>query len=44
VVVWALAENDRACGFYECMGGRSIAQVTERIGGTPLAKVAYLFR
>jgi GNAT superfamily N-acetyltransferase len=44
VAVWALAENERACAFYEGLGGRSIARVEERIGGTPLAKVAYLFR
>ncbi len=44
IVVWALADNERACAFYEGMGGRSIARVEERIGGTPLAKVAYLFR
>ena len=44
VVVWALAENRRACGFYEGMGGRSVARIEERIGGAPLAKVAYLFR
>jgi hypothetical protein len=44
VVVWALAENERACAFYASLGGRSIARVEERIGGTPLAKVAYLFR
>ncbi|HZB63313.1 MAG TPA: GNAT family N-acetyltransferase [Microvirga sp.] len=44
VVVWALADNERACAFYEGMGGRRIARVDERIGGTPLAKVAYLFR
>jgi ribosomal protein S18 acetylase RimI-like enzyme len=44
VVVWALAENERACAFYEGLGGRSIARIEERIGGTPLAKVAYLFR
>ncbi|WP_457089165.1 N-acetyltransferase family protein [Microvirga sp. P5_D2] len=44
VAVWALAENERACAFYAGLGGRSIAAVEERIGGTPLAKVAYLFR
>jgi GNAT superfamily N-acetyltransferase len=44
VVVWALAENERACTFYEAMGGRWYTQVEERIGGTRLAKVAYLFR
>jgi GNAT superfamily N-acetyltransferase len=44
IVVWALEENARACAFYEGLGGRSLARVEERIGGTPLAKVAYLFR
>lgn len=44
VAVWALAENERACAFYAGLGGRSVARVEERIGGTPLAKVAYLFR
>jgi GNAT superfamily N-acetyltransferase len=43
-VVWALEANERACTFYESMGGRTIARVEERIGRTPLAKVAYLFR
>lgn len=42
--VWALAANDRACGFYERLGGRRIAKVEERIGGAPLAKIAYLFQ
>jgi hypothetical protein len=44
IVVWALADNDRACTFYERLGGRSVARVEERIGGAPLGKVAYLFR
>jgi ribosomal protein S18 acetylase RimI-like enzyme len=44
IVVWALADNERACAFYENLGGRSIAKVEERIGGAPLGKVAYLFR
>jgi hypothetical protein len=44
IVVWALSENERACSFYERLGGRSIARVDERIGGAPLGKVAYLFR
>jgi len=44
VVLWALADNERACDFYEGMGGRSVARVEERIGGARLAKVAYLFR
>jgi ribosomal protein S18 acetylase RimI-like enzyme len=44
MVVWALAENERACAFYGRLGGRAIARVEERIGGVPLGKVAYLFR
>jgi ribosomal protein S18 acetylase RimI-like enzyme len=44
IAVWALAENERACAFYENMGGRRVTRVEERIGGTPLVKVAYLFR
>jgi ribosomal protein S18 acetylase RimI-like enzyme len=43
-VVWALADNERACGFYRSMGGRTVARIDERIGGTTLGKVAYLFR
>ncbi|MBB4041371.1 GNAT superfamily N-acetyltransferase [Microvirga flocculans] len=44
IAVWALADNARACAFYAGLGGEPIARVEERIGGTPLAKVAYLFR
>ena len=44
VVIWALADNERACGFYQKLGGCSIARVEERIGGKPLSKIAYLFR
>jgi ribosomal protein S18 acetylase RimI-like enzyme len=44
IVVWALADNERACAFYENLGGRSIAKIEERIGGMALGKVAYLFR
>lgn len=43
-VVWALAENERACAFYRHLGGRRIAEVQERIGGASLAKIAFLFR
>lgn len=44
LAVWALADNDRACGFYRRLGGRRIAETHDRIGGCDLAKVAYLFR
>ncbi len=44
LAVWALADNERACTFYRRLGGRRIAETTDRIGGAALAKVAYLFR
>jgi ribosomal protein S18 acetylase RimI-like enzyme len=44
IVVWALADNERACQFYAHLGGRAVARIDERIGSVPLAKVAYLFR
>ncbi|MBF9233058.1 GNAT family N-acetyltransferase [Microvirga alba] len=44
IVLWALADNERACAFYEGLGGQGVARVEERIGGVLLAKIAYLFR
>jgi ribosomal protein S18 acetylase RimI-like enzyme len=44
VAVWALTDNERACAFYQRLGGKLIAEATERIGGLNLSKVAYLFR
>lgn len=41
--IWALSDNARARGFYEGLGGRSVADVEERIGGVTLSKVGYLF-
>ncbi len=43
VIVWSLADNERACRFYEGLGGRRVAQTTERIGDVPLTKIAFLF-
>ena len=43
VLVWSLAENERACGFYEAMGGVRIASRNETVSGTRLTKVAYRF-
>lgn len=43
ISLWALADNGRACAFYEGLGGRTIGRVDERIGGAMLTKVAYLF-
>lgn len=44
LVVWCLADNERARAFYEARGGRTVAETSERIAGVTLAKVAYLFR
>jgi ribosomal protein S18 acetylase RimI-like enzyme len=44
VAVWSLTENARARDFYERMGGRVIAEATDRIAGATLSKVAYLFQ
>jgi ribosomal protein S18 acetylase RimI-like enzyme len=41
VVVWALADNDGACRFYQNAGGRKIARANERFGEVSLTKIAY---
>ncbi|MGV6871476.1 N-acetyltransferase family protein [Pseudochelatococcus sp. B33] len=43
LLTWALQDNERACQFYERLGGRTAALETIRIGGKPLARVAYVF-
>jgi ribosomal protein S18 acetylase RimI-like enzyme len=43
-VVWALAENERACAFYLRLGGKIIAESSERLGGKCLSKSAFLFQ
>lgn len=43
VAVWSLADNARACAFYEGLGGRPIAESRERLGPDTLPKKAYLF-
>jgi GNAT superfamily N-acetyltransferase len=43
VVVWCLADNDRACAFYQQMGGRRLKETSERIGGATMGKIAFLF-
>jgi ribosomal protein S18 acetylase RimI-like enzyme len=40
-VVWALADNEAACRFYQNAGGRRVARATERFGDRQLAKVAF---
>jgi GNAT superfamily N-acetyltransferase len=44
VAVWALSANERARAFYARLGGRIIAETTDRVAGNNLTKVAYLFR
>ncbi len=43
ILVWSLSDNERACEFYQHLGGRRIAETTERIGGANLGKTAFLF-
>jgi hypothetical protein len=42
--VWCLSENERARAFYERLGGKVIAETNDRVAGSSLTKVAYLFR
>ena len=42
-VVWSIEENDRAMRFYAAMGGRDVAEGTERFDGRVLNKVAFAF-
>ncbi|MEM1365854.1 MAG: GNAT family N-acetyltransferase, partial [Pseudomonadota bacterium] len=41
VIVWALADNDRAEAFYTGLGGRAVAMGHETFDGTQLEKCAY---
>ena len=44
VAVWCLSENERGCDFYRGLGGRLIAEATERFGGAAVPKSCFLFR
>lgn len=44
IAVWVLAENDRARAFYAGLGGTVVAETMDRVAGSDLTKVAYLFR
>lgn len=44
LAVWALSENARARAFYERLGGRIVAETSDRVSGSSLTKVAYLFK
>ena len=41
LLVWALAENQIACRFYEAMGGAEVAQAQDRFCGRPLEKIGF---
>jgi len=41
LVVWALADNEPACGFYARLGGRPVGRSVDRIGEALLPKIAF---
>ena len=43
LLVWALAENEMACRFYNHLGGRQCGSSPERYGDTTLHRVAFLW-
>lgn len=43
VLVWALADNERALGFYERLGGKIVRRAHERFGGEMRERVAFGF-
>jgi len=42
-IVWALADNEKALGFYRRLGGLPIRRAEERFGDDMLARVAFGF-
>ena len=43
-IVWALAENSRAIGFYQNMGGAIIKEADEHFGDRRCKRLAFAFR
>ncbi len=41
LAVWALADNQAACGFYRSLGGVAVARGTETFGERSLEKLAF---
>lgn len=41
LLVWALAENDLACRFYEALGGHERFRTLESLGGVRLEKIGF---
>jgi ribosomal protein S18 acetylase RimI-like enzyme len=44
LVVWALADNENAVGFYRALGGHEVASSTEQFGTKSLDKVAFAWQ
>ncbi|MFG1297732.1 GNAT family N-acetyltransferase [Xanthobacter variabilis] len=44
LVVWALAENEAAVGFYTALGGQPVASSNERFGTKTLDKIAFAWQ
>lgn len=44
LIVWALADNQKAIDFYWNRGGRPVAEIKEQFGNTKLAKIAFGWR
>lgn len=44
LVVWALAENEGAVGFYTALGGQPVASSSERFGTKTLDKTAFAWQ
>ena len=42
-LVWALADNERALGFYRRLGGRFVREAQERFGTETRARIAFAF-
>jgi ribosomal protein S18 acetylase RimI-like enzyme len=42
-LVWVLADNERALGFYRRLGGRFIREAQERFGSETRARMAFAF-
>ncbi len=43
LIVWALAENESACAFYQRLGGKPSATAAEHYGDVTLSRVAFLW-
>lgn len=44
LIVWALADNEAACGFYLRMGGRPVSEGMESFDDVKLRKIAFAWR